>query len=318
MAERSWSGGRVLVTGASGFVGRHLVATLEDVGAEVIAASNDGTGDVVVDVRDAASIRAALELTRPSVIVNLAAIADPRQADADPVTAYDVNVVGQLRLILALRDLAPHARLVVVGSALQYGRDGSGRLIDEHAPLRPEGVYAVTKAAADLQARQYHVSDGFDIVRVRPFNMIGPGRPESYFPAPQIRQLAEILELEAPPVIKTLGMQDALDFVDVRDAAAAIKDVAARGLAGEAYNVASGQAIPLRAVIDRLVALAGVQVEISEPPVDHQPSGRIVVGDRTKIERDTGWRPMRSLDESLQDALDHVRAQLASRTPTAV
>ncbi len=318
MAGRSWDGGRVLVTGASGFVGRHLVASFEQAGAEVVASSNDGACEVMLDVRDAASIRAALQLIRPSVVINLAAIADPRQADTDPVMAYDVNVVGQLRLILALRDLAAHARLVVVGSALQYGRDGSGRLIDEDAPLRPEGVYAVTKTAADLQAHQHHLSDGLDIVRVRPFNMIGPGRPESYFPAPQIRQVAEILELEAPPVVKTLGLEDALDFVDVRDAAIAIQDVTARGIAGEAYNVASGRATLLRAVVDRLVAIAGVQVEISEPPADYRREGRVVVGDRTKIERATGWRPKRSLDESLRDALDHVREQLVSCTPTAV
>jgi GDP-4-dehydro-6-deoxy-D-mannose reductase len=271
-----------------------------------------------LDLRSASSIRNALASTKPATIINLAAIADPRQANADPELAYDVNVVGQLRLILGMRDIIPHARLLVVGSALEYGRDSSGRILSEDDPLRPEGVYAVTKAAADLQAYQHHLSDGLDIIRVRPFNIIGPGRPEAYFPAPQIRQVAEILDHGAPPIIRTLGLSDALDFVDVRDAASALQVLVARGTTGEAYNVASGRVTPLRTVVDRLVSIADLKVEVIEDRTASQSKGWIVAGDPSKIARDTGWCPARSLDESLRDSLNHVREQLASRIPTAV
>ena len=222
-AERSWDDARVLVTGARGFIGRHLVASLAAAGADVVAADRGGDADVKLDLCDAASVQAALRSTRPAVVINLAAIADPRQAEADPLAAYDANVLGQLRVILALRELAPDARLVVVGSALQYGRDGHNRPVREDDPPRPDGVYATTKAAADLQAVQHHRSDRLDIVRLRLFNVIGPGRPEEYFPAPQIRQAADILDRGAPPVIRTLSLRDTLDFVDVRDAADAVQ-----------------------------------------------------------------------------------------------
>lgn len=304
-----------MVTGARGFIGQHLRKHLDDAGAEVIGASNDGVADVTFDLRDPASIRDALKSVCPSVVINLAAIADPRQADDDPVLAYDVNVLGQLRLILAMRELVPRARLVVVGSALQYGRDGAGGLIGEDDPLRPDGVYAVTKTAADLQAWQHYQTDGLDIVRVRLFNVVGPGRPDSYFPAPQIRQVVEISEFGAPPIINTLGLQDSLDFIDVRDAASAIEAVAIRGVPGEAYNVASGKATPLRTVIDRLMAVSGVEAEVAEPPIEVGRSGRVVIGNVSKIARDTGWRPVRSLDDSLRDALEDVRRRMVAVSP---
>lgn len=314
-AERSWDGARVLVTGARGFIGKHLVAALAAAGAEVVAADRGGNADVKLDLRDGDTVREALQTTQPAVVFNLAAIADPRQAEADPLAAYDVNVLGQLRVILALRDLAPDARLVAVGSALQYGRDGHERPVREDDPQRPEGVYATTKAAADLQADQHHRSDDLDIVRLRLFNVVGPGRPEEYFPAPQVRQAAEILDRGAPPVIRTLSLRDTLDFVDVRDAADAIQAAAARGRSGAAYNVASGQATPLRAVVDRLIEIAGVQAEVQEGGSNAAAQGRVVVGDPSLIARDTGWRVSRNLDDSLRDGLTEVRERLGSSVP---
>lgn len=314
-AERSWDGARVLVTGARGFIGRHLVAGLEATGADVVAADRGGDADVKLDLRDGDTIREAFRTTQPAVVINLAAIADPRQAEADPLAAYDVNVLGQLRVILALRDLAPDARLVVVGSALQYGRDGHDRPVREDDPQRPEGVYATTKAAADVQAVQHHRSDGLDIVRLRLFNVIGPGRPEAYFPAPQIRQAAEILDRGGQPVIRTLSLRDTLDFVDVRDAADAIQAVAALGRPGAAYNVASGQATPLHAVVDRLIEIAGIQAEVQESGSNAAAKGRVVVGDPSLIARDTGWRVSRTLDDSLRDSLRETRQRLAASVP---
>ena len=304
--------GPVLVTGATGFVGGHLVPYFRRQGCEVVPASQTGSGEAVrLDLRDQASIDAAIRSVRPVAVVNLAAIADPGQAQADPLLAYDVNLLGQLRLIRALLRDAPEARLVVLGSALEYGPEDSAEPVGEDAPLRPDSVYATTKAAADLQAQQYHLSDGLDVVRLRMFSLIGPGRSEAYFPGRQVRRLAEILELGAEPVLPTFSLKGAIDYVDVRDAAAAIAAATARGVGGAAYNVATGLATPLHEVVQRLIGLAGCEVRLVEQP--GVPAGRrssVIAGDPSRIRRDTGWRPDYSLDDSLRDALAEARAAL--------
>ncbi|MBM4436152.1 MAG: NAD-dependent epimerase/dehydratase family protein, partial [Actinobacteria bacterium] len=256
----------MLVTGADGFVGGHLVAHLEAEGHRVVRGGRTATADgtVACDVGDRATVARAIAEARPDVVINLAGIADPGEAERDPVLAYAVNVIGQLHLIQALLQSAPSARLVVIGSAHMYGAAAPTSTIREDAPLQPHSVYGATKAAADLQALAYHLSHGLNCVRLRLFNLIGPGRQEAYFPGRQVRQLADILEGRAPPVLDTFSLTGTRDFVDVRDAVRAIEHAARLGATGAAYNVASGRATPLRTVAERLIALAGVPVEIRE------------------------------------------------------
>ena len=311
--------GAVLVTGAAGFIGSHTVAAFRDAGCEVVAASQGGgleAGFEALDLCDADQVEDVVARVRPSVVVNLAAIANPGEAQANPLRAYDVNVLGQLRLIQATLRHAPTARLVAMSSAEIYGRIETGDLVTEEAPLRPASVYATTKAAADLQALQYHLSDGLDVVRLRLFGSVGPGRSAEYFPGRQVHYVAAILDGRAEPVVPTFSLAGARDYVDVRDVAQAIvaAAAAARGRAGAVYNVATGQARPLRQLVERLIALGGVDAEIHEerrlPPGRH---GAVVAGDATRLREDTGWRPRIGLDESLRDALAEARQAVAAR-----
>ena len=312
--------GRVLVTGADGFLGSHLVPLLRSRGADVIQGLRNGGGDagvVPIDLRARANVEAALRSARPDMIVNLAAIADPGAAEADPELAYDVNVLGQLRLIRAVLQITPHARLVTLGTAHQYGAPDSAQPVTEDAPFRPNSVYATTKAAADLQALQYHLSDGLDLIRLRLFNLIGPGRSADYFPARQVRRMAKILDHDADASLATFSLAGAIDFVDVRDACTAIAAVLERGVDGAAYNVARGRAVPLREVIERLIVIADRDARIDEVP--RAASGRrtsSISGDASRIRRDTGWEPRVSLDDSLRDALEFERATLRRTSPS--
>ena len=310
--------GPLLITGADGFIGARLMAHLHNLGEEAVPAVREGAGldgAVPLELGDEGSVDAAIRGVRPQVVINLAGIADPGQADADPQLAYRINVQGQLWLIEALLRHCPSARLVAIGSAYQYGIGAASGPIAEDAPLAPEGVYALTKTAADLQAYQYHVSHGLDAVRLRLFTIIGPGRSEAYFPARQIRRVAEILDRGADPVVETYSLAGARDFVDVRDAAAAIAAAARRGVAGAAYNVATGIRTPLRQVIDELITLAARDLRVVEHATP--AAGRQAVafaGDPARLARDTGWRARISLRESLQDALHEQRAKLQSAT----
>ncbi len=302
--------GPVLVTGAAGFIGAHAAAAFRAAGHPVVAAVHGQARDGVerLDVCDDDQVDRLLARVRPSVVVHLAAVANPGAAAANPRRAYEVNVLGQLRLIQAVQRRAPAARLLTASSSEVYGEVESDEPIDEGAPLQPRSVYAATKAAADLQALQYHLSDGLDTVRVRIFGTIGPGRSAAYFPGNQVHQLAAILDGGAEPAVHTFSLSGARDFTDVRDAAAALVAAARRGRAGAVYNLASGCAMPLRTVVERLIALSGARVELCERP--GRPAGRrarAIVGNAARLHRDTGWRPRIDLDTSLRDALAQAR-----------
>ena len=306
--------GSVLVTGASGFIGSYTLAAFRDAGRDVVGSSYGGDGGLVaLDLRDAGQVDDAIARVRPSVVVHLAAIANPGEAQADPSRAYDVNVLGQLRLILSMLRHAPEARLVAMSSAEIYGRIETGELVSEDAPLRPASVYAATKAAADLQALQYHLSDGLDAVRLRLFGSVGPGRSTDYFPGRQVHAVAAILDGRAEPVVPTFSLAGARDYVDVRDVARAIVAAAERGRTGAVYNVATGRAWPLRQIVERLIAIGGIRAEIHEerklPPGRH---GAVVAGDATRLRSDTGWQPRITMDQSLRDALVHARQAAAA------
>lgn len=312
--------GSVLVTGATGFLGSYTVTAFQDAGREVVGTSFGGAverGLVALDLRSAGQVDGVVARLRPSVVVHLAAIANPGEAQADPERAYDVNVLGQLRLIQAMLRHTPEARLVAMSSAEIYGRIETGELVDEEAPLRPASVYAATKAAADLQALQYHLSDGLDVVRLRLFGSVGPGRSTDYFPGRQVHALAAILDGRAEPVIPTFSLAGARDYVDVRDVAQAIVAAADHGRSGAVYNVATGRAWPLRQLVERLIAIGGMAAEIKEerklPPGRH---GAIVAGDATRLREDTGWRPRITMDDSLRDALTQARQAATAGTDT--
>ncbi len=307
----------VLVTGSEGFVGTRLVEHWRALGVDLVAAVRAPAGDssaVRLDLGETSEVDEVIRAVRPRVVVNLAGIANPRHAAADPVLAYDVNVLGQLRLVMAILRHAPRARLVTAGSALMYGAATEAGPLTESTPPRPDTVYGMTKAAADLQALQYHLSDGLDVVRLRFFNVIGPGRPEEYFPARQVRRLALILAGRADPVLPTYDLRGARDFTDVRDAVSAIVAAAERGRSGAAYNVAAGRATPLRTLLERLLAIGGVDVSIAEEPdpgLVRPPN--VIAGDSSRLRRDTQWAPRISLDDSLRDSLRTVRAELAAQ-----
>jgi GDP-4-dehydro-6-deoxy-D-mannose reductase len=275
---------RVVITGASGFAGRHLRA---------LCADQDVTGlsRAVCDLRDAAATRAAIAAAQPDVVYHLAARAHVGESWRDPAGTLQDNVAMTFHVLEAVRTEAPGATVVAVASGEVYGTPE--RLpIDESAPLRPQNPYAVSKAAADLLAGFYADAHRLRVIRARAFNHAGPGQGPTYAISSFARQAAQGAER-----IVTGNPDTRRDYTDVRDVVRAYRLLAERAAPG-VYNVCSGRTASTR----ELVAALGLEPEV-DPALLRPHEVMELRGSYDALRAATGWEPEIPLAQTLQDAL---------------
>ncbi len=320
-AIRNPKSGRALVTGAGGFVGKHLLAYLLAhtdwrIYANAHAASvHPGNGRVkwvTSDLTSKAETTAMVAEVRPDYVFHLAAQSHVQEAFKDPEGTFMTNVVGQLNLLDALRESVPHARVLVVCSSEEYGLVRSEDIpIDEDTPFRPNNPYAVSKIAQDALATQYFLSYGQQAVRVRPFNHIGPGQTEHFVTAAFAHQVANIEAGIQEPVISVGNLEAERDFTDVRDTVRAYHLALTQGEAGEVYNVGSGVARKMQWILDTFISLSKIAVEVRQDPSRMRPSDiPLLVCDPTKFRKLTDWQPEIPIEQTLEDILESWRAKV--------
>jgi GDP-4-dehydro-6-deoxy-D-mannose reductase len=312
---------RALVTGGGGFVGQWLSRGMLGCGWEVFSAGvgapvpqilspadSHGIVRLEMDVRSRAQVSAALDASRPDVIVHLAGISYvPDAADA-PAEAYAVNVLGAVILLseVARRRRAGilDPRVLVAGSAEQYGRHIASELpLDESAEQRPLTVYAASKAAQEVVTLQAFRADAIRVIAARSFNHSGVGHAEHFLlPALVRRALAARAGASGPIVLgNTETVRDYLHVADVVDAYMALLE---RGTFGEAYNVCSGTGVSTRELAERVLLRAGVTAEIaSDPALVRLVDVPALVGSPRKLQQDTGWRARRTRDDIIDDLI---------------
>jgi GDP-4-dehydro-6-deoxy-D-mannose reductase len=314
---------RILITGASGFAGRHLAGHLiastnwEITGLQTHAAAPlEGVRMLSCDLLDADLTQRVVAHHRPEIIFHLAAQAYVPKAVANPAGTLNTNIIAQVNLLEACRAVGIDPIIVVVSSADIYGDVPPEQSpIRETQSFRPRNPYAVSKAAQDLLGLQYALSYGMRIVRVRPFNHIGPGQNERFVVSSLARQIAEIEARRSDPVLLVGNLEAQRDFLDVRDVVCAYALVARADFAGDVFNVASGVARPIQAVLDHLLCLTNVDVDVHEDPARLRPSDiPVLVGDATKLRQATGWYPEIAFERSLSDTLDGWRRRIASHS----
>jgi GDP-4-dehydro-6-deoxy-D-mannose reductase len=290
----------VLITGATGFAGRHLAAACAAAGEEMAGLSRSSG----VDLLDAGAVRAAVAAAGPRVVYHLAARAHVGASWRDPGGTLHDNVAMTLNVLEAVRVEAPEATVVAVGSSEVYGPPA--RLpVDESAPLRPQSPYAVSKAAADLLAGFYADAHGLRVVRARPFNHAGPGQEPAYAIASFARQVAE----GGGPVV--IGNPDTRrDYTDVRDVVRAYRLLAQLGQPG-VYNVCSGRS----ASAAELVALLGAEYVVERALM--RPNEVMELrGSFDALRQATGWEPEIPLARTLADTVAYWREELRAGRAT--
>ncbi len=311
---------KVLVTGADGFVGRHLVARLVEEGHEVTAACRPtaepptwvdarwrkAVGVVPFELTEPGSIRAAVSQAHDA-IVHLAAVASVREAREDPGRAWVVNAAGTARLLDALLTTlngeGSGPRVLVVSSAEVYG-SGPAKPRLETDPTRPQSPYAASKVGAEVAALEVWRRVQFPVIVARPFTHTGPGQAPGYVVPAFVERLLAV-RAGADRKVPTGNLEPVRDLLDVRDVVAAYLALLTAGAPGEIYNVSRGEGISLRDLFQRAAALIGVVAEPrSDPALARANDIPYLVGDASKLRRATGWAPTLTLEQTLRDMVN--------------
>ena len=314
---------RALITGVTGFVGSHLAEYLLSKNAEVFGTARwrsqtininhiqDQIQLVECDLRDYASVKRVLSDTHPDQVYHLAAQSFVHSSWHAPEETLTTNILGQLHLLEALRDLKINPPSMVACSSEEYGLVKPEETpIKETNPLRPLSPYAVSKVGQDLLAYQYHQSYGTHVIRTRAFNHDGPRRGKVFATSNFAYQIAQIEKGKAEPVLRVGNLEALRDFTDVRDMVRGYVLAVEKGEPGEVYNLCSGKAYSIRQVVDMLLGMAKVPVRVEQDPARMRPSDvPILLGDYSKFHAVTGWEPTIPFEQTMQDLLDWWRGQ---------
>jgi GDP-4-dehydro-6-deoxy-D-mannose reductase len=315
---------RILVTGATGFVGSHLLPRLGKAfpdAALTPCGTSPGSDVVALNLTDAASVDALVASVQPDACVHLAAIAAVPAARRDPDLAWRVNLHGTLALARAVLRHVPACCFLFASSADIYGRSfRSGMALDESAAPAPTNTYGATKAAADLAVGAL-ASEGLRAVRLRPFNHTGPGQSEAFVVPAFARQIARVAAGLQPPLLQVGALDPYRDFLDVRDVCDAYvaclhqRDALEPGVI---LNLASGTKRRIGSVLEDLLALAGVQARPETGAALLRPADiPVACGDAALARRQLDWAPRIPWEDTLRDVLADWRARVEAECAEA-
>jgi GDP-4-dehydro-6-deoxy-D-mannose reductase len=314
-----------LVTGAEGFIGSHMITFLQSkdwkvIGSHLIDSSallaskngNQNVHFVQCDLRNGQRITQILAEYQPTHIFHLGAQSLPTVSWADPVRTFESNVMGSLYLFEAVRHSKWRPVVVSACSSAEYGHVPESVIpVNEAQPLKPLHPYGISKVCLELIAREYFLDYDIPAVNVRLFNTTGPGKTNDA-PSDFVRQLVAIKKGRQEPVIEVGNLNPRRAFLDVHDTVRGFYLAAMKGKRGESYNLCAARTYQMSELLDKAIRLSGVKAEVR--PVAHlmRPSDeRIIFGNTQKIRKDTGWKPLMTLDQTMKSMIDYWDAVLS-------
>ena len=316
---------RVIITGATGFVGTHLRNYLLEntdwsihgtsfPDAPPKSTSPDRECLTLLDLRKKADTEVYIKEVNPRYIVHLAAQSHVPTAYKDPWGTLQNNILGQLNLLEACVKYQLTPRILIIGSSEEYGRANLEDLpLTEDHPLRPENPYSVSKVAQDMLGYQYFRSFGIPIIRLRPFNHVGPGQSPRFVLPAFASQVARIEANQSEPIIRVGNLEPARDFTDVRDVVRAYHLVLLKGQPGAVYNIASGRANTIQYLVDQLLSNTDREIDIFVDPDRFRPADTpIIYGSAELLKQHTGWMPELTIERTIIDVLNEWRHKVTA------
>lgn len=311
--------GPILITGATGFAGGHLIESLA--GSHRLVGWGRSTPrpeiarlieSQAVDLLDREQVRHAIANLRPATIFHLAGAPQVAESWRDTTRPLAGNVLASSHLFDAIRRAGLSCRVLVTGSAAVYAP--SDTPITEEGALAPGNPYALSKLAQEQLAMRACADDGIDVVLVRPFNHTGPHQPPAFVAPSMARQIALIEKGDVEPVIRVGNLDARRDFTDVRDVVRAYVSLAGLGRSGEIYNVGSGVGRSIQSLLDALRARAHAEVRVEVDPERLRPAETsALVADTTRLRERTGWKPQIPFESMLDSLLDHWRSEVRAK-----
>ncbi len=313
---------RVLITGATGFVGKYLIDHLVEIGNSEIFGTSYVDSDLSqfskqknvkikkVDLTSFDQTKNLIDDIKPDQIYHLAALTSPADSFTDGTRVILSNIGIQMNLLNAVRgSKLDKTRVLIVSSGEVYGMvDQSDLPINEETKMRPANPYAVSKIAQDYLALQYHLSYKMNIVRIRPFNHTGPGQTDTFVVPAFARQIAEIEKGQKDPVIKVGSLDAKRDFSDVRDVVRGYVLLMEKGESGEVYNLGSGKSLKIQSILDTLLSFSDIKIIVEKDPARMRPiEVPEIYSNFSKVAKATGWKPEIGIEKTLKDTLDYWR-----------
>lgn len=315
--------GPILLTGAAGFVGGHLIDLLARDEAPLVGwyrpdAPPSPTYEqrpvtwVAIDLLDRRAVEEAIAALRPAAVYHLAGAAHVAESWRSSADTYRTNVIATHYLLDAIRATGDRPRVLIAGSATIYRPQP--RPLREDDPLAPGSPYATSKLAQEMLARRAWTDDRIPTLLARSFNHVGPGQAPTFVAPSVARQIALIEAGRQEPVL-TLGNLDAeRDLTDVRDTVRAYTAMMRDARPGEVYNVCSGRPLSIRALVDAFTERAHCPVRIVQDPARLRPNDPLLlVGDHGRLSADTGWQPVIPFDRTVDDLLEYWRRDVRER-----
>lgn len=318
--------GCVLVTGAAGFVGSHLLELLEEEQVrlkpdrhpqQIVAWLRPGTEPLVsgsriiwhaVELHDRDAVTRAIEAFAPTEIYHLAGLPHVGDSWAQVHETFAGNVLGTHRLFSALRDTGLTPRVLISSTAFVYAPQN--RPITEQDVVRPNSPYGTSKVAQEMLGVRAWQDDGIGALIARSFNHVGPRQSPSFVASSIAKQIAEIEAGRKAPTLLMGNMDSQRDIMDVRDTVRAYRAMMAAAKPGVPYNVCSGRAVPVRTLVDVMRSKARVPIAVEQDPSRLRPHDTpIVLGDHTRLTADTGWTPQIPLEQAVDDLISYWRSR---------